>query len=146
MSHPYSEDPPPTGRVEDGERSLSSVGDLIGDISRDLSTLIRQEAELAKAELRESATTAGKGAGMLGGAGVAAHMVLLFLSIAAWWGLGHEIGHAWSAVVIALVWAIIAAVLAVVGRKKLNAVKGLPKTQETTKKIPDALTGNEEAR
>lgn len=48
-------------------RSLSNVGELFADISRDLSTLIRQETELAKAEMRQSATKAGKGAGMLGG-------------------------------------------------------------------------------
>ncbi len=46
-----------------------SIGDLLGDITRDLSTLMRQEVELAKAELRQSAKESGKGAGMLGAAG-----------------------------------------------------------------------------
>jgi hypothetical protein len=134
-------------RVDDAQpRSLSNVGELFADISRDLSTLIRQETELAKAELRESATRAGKGAGMLGGAGVAGHFVLLFLSITLWWGLGNEIGRAWSALVVALVWAVIAAVLASIGRREIKQVNGIPQTKETAREIPDALRGNEDKR
>ena len=140
MSH---QDP----RVDDpSARSLSNVGDIFADISRDLSTLIRQETELAKAEVRDSATRAGAGAGMLGGAGVAGHFVLLFLSIALWWGLGSAIGRGWSAVVVAVIWAVIAAVLAAMGRKKLKQVKGIPQTTETAREIPDALKGNEDKR
>jgi hypothetical protein len=131
---------------ESPPRSLSNVGELFADISRDLSTLIRQETELAKAELRESAARAGKGAGMLGGAGVAGHFVLLFLSITLWWGLGNEIGRAWSALVVAAVWAVVAAVLASIGRREMKQVKGIPQTTETAREIPDALKGNEEKR
>jgi hypothetical protein len=127
-------------------RSLSNVGDLFADISRDLSTLIRQETELAKAEMRQSASKAGKGAGMLGGAGVAGHFVLLFLSIALWWGLGNQIGRGWSALVVAVIWAVIAAVLASIGRRELKQVKGIPQTTQTAREIPDALKGNEENR
>ena len=134
-------------RVDDAQpRSLSNVGELFADISRDLSTLIRQETELAKAELRQSATRAGNGAGMLGGAAMAGHFVLLFLSITLWWGLGNEIGRAWSALVVALVWAVIAAVLASIGRREMKQVKGIPQTTETAREIPDALRGNEEKR
>ena len=131
---------------ETSTRSLSNVGDIFADISRDLSTLIRQETELAKAELRQSATRAGAGAGMLGGAGVAGHFVLLFLSIALWWGLGGAMGRGWSAVVVAVIWALIAAVLAATGRSKLKQVKGIPQTTATAREIPDALKGNEEQR
>ncbi|WP_406830632.1 phage holin family protein [Pedococcus sp. KACC 23699] len=125
-------------------RSLSNVGELFADISRDLSTLVRQEMELAKAEIRESATRAGKGAGMLGGAGVASYFVLLFLSIALWWGLGNEIGRAWAALVVAVVWAVIAGVLASIGRREIKQVKGIPQTTKTAREIPAALKGNEE--
>ena len=134
-------------RLDDPQaRSLSNVGELFADISRDLSTLIRQETELAKAEMRQSATKAGKGAGMLGGAGVAGHFVLLFLSIALWWGLGNEIGRGWSALVVAALWAIVAAVLAANGRRELKQVKGIPQTTQTAREIPDALKGNEDKR
>ena len=123
-----------------------SIGELFSAISADLSTLIRQELALAKAELRESATRAGAGAGLLGGAGYAAGMVLLFLSIAAWWGIGQWTGNAWSGVIVAVVWAIVAAILYAVGRGKLRQVEGVPQTTETAKKIPSALAGNEETR
>ena len=79
----------------------TSLGDLLGEVTRDLSTLIRQEIELAKAELKQSGTRAGKGGGMLAGAGVAGHFVLLFLSIALWYALGELMGLGWSAVVVA---------------------------------------------
>jgi hypothetical protein len=134
-------------RLDDPQpRSLGNVGELFSDISRDLSTLIRQETELAKAEMRESATRAGKGAGMLSGAGVAGHFVLLFLSIALWWGLGNEIGRGWSALVVAAVWAVVAAVLTAVGRREIKQVKGIPQTTQTAREIPDALKGNEDKR
>lgn len=134
------------GSGPETSRPLSSVGDIISDISENLSTLIRQEMELAKAELSDSATRAGKGAGMLGGAGIAGHFVLLFLSIGLWWWIGEGIGHGWSALIVAVLWAVVAAVLAAVGRSKLKEVKGMPKTASTAKKIPDALKGNEETR
>ena len=127
--------PPPVG-----DRSL---GDLISEITEDLSTLVRQELELAKAELAQTASRTGKGAGMLGGAAVAGYFVLLFASIALWWAIGSATGLGWSAVIVALIWAIVAAVLAAAGRASLRSVRGLPRTADSVKKIPDALKGNE---
>ena len=123
-----------------GDRSL---GDLISGVTQDLSTLVRQELELAKAEVQQSASRAGKGAGMLGGAGVAGYFVLLFLSIALWWAVGAGTGLGWSALIVAVIWGIIGAILYVVGRNSLKSVRGIPKTADTVKKIPDALKGNE---
>lgn len=134
------------GRGPEQQRPLSSVGDLLSEISSDISTLMRQEVELAKAEIRESATEAGKGAGMFTGAAVAGYLVVLFLSIALWWGLGGLIGRGWSAVVVALLWAGVAAVLAAAGRTEVRKIRGIPRTVETTREIPHALKGNEETR
>lgn len=128
-----------------------SLGDLLSEVSGDISTLVhqemelakdlmRQEVELAKAEVRESAATAGKGAGLLGGAAVGGYMVILFLSLALWIGIATLTGSlAWSAVIVAVIWAIIAAVLAVMGKKELKSVKGVPQTTETAKEIPETL-------
>ena len=124
----------------------TSLGDLLSEVTRDVSTLMHQEGELAKAEVKQSATRAGKGAGMLGGAGYAGHLTVLFLSFAAWWGLGHVIDIAWSAVLVAIVWGIVAAVLFVLGRKELRSVTGAPETVDSLKHIPDALKRNEENR
>ncbi|MCP1411779.1 hypothetical protein J3D46_001045 [Paenarthrobacter sp. A20] len=115
------------------------LGELLGDLTRDVSTLMRQEVELAKVELKESATKAGKGAGMLGGAAYAGHITVLFLSIALWWALGQLVGLGWSAVIVGVIWGIIAAVLATLGRKELNTIKGMPRTAQTVKEIPPAL-------
>ena len=123
--------------------SRASVGELFSDVAADLSTLIRQEMELAKAELRQSATRAGKGAGMLAGAGISGHMVLLFASVAAWWGIGDTTGHGWSALIVAGIWLIVAAILGLMGRREISAVPGVPQTAQTMKKIPDAIRGNE---
>jgi hypothetical protein len=135
-----------TGRLDPTVRppdSRPSVGELFSEVAEDLSTLMHQEVELAKAELRQSATRAGKGAGLLAGAGFGGYMVLLFASIAAWWGIGDAVGHGWSALIVAAVWLIVAAVLGLRGRREISAVPGVPQTAQTVKKIPDAVRGNE---
>ncbi len=128
------------------QAASTSLGDLLAEVSRDVSTLMRQEVELAKAEIRQSATRAGKGAGMYGGAAIAGWLAVLFLSIALWWGLGYLVGNAWSAVIVAVLWAIVAVVLALVGKKEFDEVRGMPDTVESVKKIPDTLKRNEENR
>lgn len=132
-----SDEAPPTAAHVKAE--TSSLGDLLADVTRDMSTLMRQEVELAKIELKQSATRAGKGSGLLAGAGVAGHFVLLFLSLALWWSLGLVMGLGWSGVVLAVIWAIVAAVLAAKGRKELDAIKGMPQTAQTLQEIPPTL-------
>jgi hypothetical protein len=123
--------------------SGQSVGQLLGEISQDLSNLMRQEVELAKAEIKTEVAKAGKGAGMLGGAGFAGYMLVLFASCAAWWGLGHVVDIAWAALIVTAIWAVIAAVLAVTGRATLKRVNPKPeRTIDTAKEIPPALKGN----
>jgi len=128
-----------------GAPPRQSVGELLGEVTSDLSTLLHQEIELAKAEARQSAKAAAKGGSMFAGAAVAGHFVLLFLSIALWWALGDAMDSwAWSAVIVAVIWAIVAAVLAARGRAESKRIAGLPKTADTVKKIPNALHGHEE--
>jgi hypothetical protein len=133
-------EPPPTAAHAKAE--TASLGDLLGDVTRDMSTLMRQEVELAKVELKQSATRAGKGSGMLAGAGIAGHFVLVFLSLALWWALGYLMGLGWSGVVVAIIWGIVGAVLASTGRKELKEIKGLPQTAETLQEIPPTLKPN----
>ncbi len=127
-----------------------SLGEISSDLLENASTLIRQEVELAKAELRQSASRTGKGAGLLGGAGVAGLFALTFASLAVWWALGVAIGSpgapalGWSGLILMLLYAVVAAILATLGRAKLKEVQGLPRTTETLKKIPNAVKGNEE--
>ncbi|WP_127573593.1 phage holin family protein [Georgenia faecalis] len=142
----------PAPRAASNDPQDASLGEIVGTITRDISTLMRQEVELAKVELKQSATQAGKGAGLFAGAGVAGNYVLLFLSLALWWVLGAWIGDGdavpalgWSALIVAIIWAVIAAVLASMGRKEAKRAKGMPQTADTVKKIPDALKGQEHA-
>jgi hypothetical protein len=134
----------PTPSEEKAART--SLGDLLGEVTRDLSTLMRQEIELAKAELTQSAKQTGKGAGLLSGAGYAALMAIFFLSIALWWGLGHLIDNGWSAVVVAVIWGIIGLVLYSMGKKEMKKIKGAPRTVDSIKQVPEALKRNEENR
>jgi uncharacterized membrane protein YqjE len=133
-----------TAGADDGraDQSSASVGALISEVTSDLSTLMRQELELAKAEVKQEASKTGKAAGMLGGAGFAGYMVLLFLSIALWWALSNSMDQGWAALIVAAVWAVIGAVLFVLGRNRLRDVNPKPeRTVETLKEVPDALKG-----
>src|SRR5690242_14640976 len=122
--------------------SRASVGELIGEVTRDMSTLMRQELALAKAEVKEEAVKAARAGGMLGAAGFAGYMVLLFASIALWWGLANVMDQGWAALIVTGVWAVIGAVLFVVGRRRLSDVNPTPEqTVETVKELPDALKG-----
>src|SRR3982751_3559020 len=121
----------------------TSVGQLMGEVAKDLSTLMRQELELAKVEVKAEAAKAGKGAGLMGAAGFAGYMVLLFLSIALWWALSHLVGHSWSALIVAVIWGVIAAVTFVMGRKKFREVNPKPeRTVDTLQQVPSALKPN----
>jgi predicted butyrate kinase (DUF1464 family) len=133
---------PTVGNHRHADVGSASVGELITDVSRDLSMLMRQELELAKAEVKTEVTKTGKAAGMLGGAGFAGYMVLLFLSIALWWALANVIDQAWSALIVAVIWAVIAGVLFVSGRSTLRTVSPKPeRTVDTVKQVPEALKG-----
>lgn len=115
--------------------SDTSVGELVGQVANDLSQLVRQEMALAKAELREEAKKAGKGAGMLGGAGLAGYFVLLFLSLTLMWALAEGMKLWLAALIVTILWGIVAAVLFVVGKKKLAEVK--PKPEQTVASVKE---------
>ncbi|MBO3744398.1 phage holin family protein [Actinoplanes flavus] len=114
--------------------SQTSIGEIIGNISDDLSQLFRQEVALAKAEIRQEAVKAGKAGGMLGGAAFAGYLAVVLLSFALVFGLANVIDAGWAALIVAFVWAVIGAVLYSGGRKKLKTVDPVPRrTTETLK-------------
>ena len=125
-----------------GHRADASVGELVGEVSRDLSLLMRQELELAKAEIKQEMTKTAKAAGMFGGAGFAGYMVLLFASVALWWALSLAVNRAVAAVIVAVIWGIIGAVLYSAGRRQMREVHPKPeRTAETLQEIPGTLKG-----
>jgi len=122
--------------------SGASVGELVGSITKDISTLMRQELDLAKAEVKHEAIKSGKAAGLYGAAGFAGYMVLLFASIAGWWGLANLMDQGWAALIVTGVWAVIGAVTYSAGRRQARQIHPTPeRTVETVKEIPDALKG-----
>jgi tetrahydromethanopterin S-methyltransferase subunit G len=130
--------------VPQGQDQEISLGERLGNVTRDLSTLMQQEVALAKAEVKQSGSQLGKGVGLLAGAGIGGFFVLLFLSVSLWWAIGNGTGRGWAALIVAIVWAIVAYVLLTVGRKELKRVRGLPTTADTLGKIPNAVKGKEE--
>ena len=116
-----------------------TLGELVAGMTADVGTLVRKEMELAKAELREEARTTGKAAGMLGAAGLAGHMTLLFLSFALAWGLSEIVPEGVAFLIVGLVWAAVAAVLGLSGRQRLAEAKGPEKTVEEVKEDAEWL-------
>lgn len=112
-----------------------SVGELIGEVTSDLSKLMRQEIDLAKVELKAEATKAGKGAGMLAGAGVAGNLMLVFLSLALVYLLNYLMPLWLAALIVAILWGVAAAVLATRGRKQLAEVN--PKPEQTVETLKE---------
>ena len=68
----------------------------------------------------------------------------MFLSLAAVFGLANWVGYGWAAVIVAVVWAIIAAIMASVAKKQFKSAKGMPQTAETIKEIPPTFNPKEE--
>jgi len=72
-------------------------------------------------------------------------MTVLFLSIALWWGLANVMDSGWAALIVAVIWGVVAAVLYTTGRAKLRQVHPRPdRTVETLSNVPDALKAGEE--
>ncbi|MBV7700553.1 phage holin family protein [Streptomyces sp. TRM70350] len=133
MSSIYPQSPGAGGRGETGPDR--SAGELLSAVTSDLQTLFRQEVELAKSEIREEGAKAGKAAGMYGGAGFGGYMVALFLSLAAVFGLANVMDAGWAALIVAAVWAVIAAVLYMMGRSRMREVS--PKLEQTVQTLKE---------
>ncbi|GID29705.1 phage holin family protein [Paractinoplanes brasiliensis] len=121
-------------RVADEEVAETPVGEMIGNISNDLSQLFRQEVELAKAELKQEAAKAGKAGGMLGGAAFAAYLAVVLLSFALVFALDAVMPAGWAALIVAVLWGVIGGVLYVNGKNKLKTVDPMPRRTVDTLK------------
>ena len=118
--------------------SEQSLGELVATATRDLSTLVHKEVELAKVEIKREVVAAGKGAGLFGGAGFAGLFAMIFLSIALAYGIGNLLGDdapklGLGFLVVGLIYLVAAAVLALTGKKKISQVGPPEKTIETVK-------------
>jgi MFS family permease len=117
-----------------GDQRERPIGELVKDLSSQTSTLVRQEIELARAELQQKGKLAGKGAGMLGGAAVAAVLALGALTAGLVALLDTAMATWVAALIVMALWAIVALVLAKAGQKSLQkATPPVPQTIETVK-------------
>jgi Putative Actinobacterial Holin-X, holin superfamily III len=120
-----------SGRPVDGEATL---GALFATASRDLSSLVRDEVALAKAELRRDAKNGAKGGAMFGAAAFLVLLAVILLSIAAAYGLVAAGLHpGWAFLIVAAVYLIVAGVLALVGKKAVAKVGPPKRTIRTSK-------------
>jgi hypothetical protein len=119
--------------VQDDPRERG-IGELVKDLAGQTSMLVRQEIKLAQAEVTEKGKVAGRGAGMLAGAGVAALLMLATLTAVLVVALASALPLWLAALIVTLLWGVVAAVLAQSGRKALQAATPpAPQTVETLK-------------
>lgn len=115
---PPSAATPPTG---DADRSVT---ELVFDVGERVSLLVREEVQLAKAEVTEKLTTLGKGAGVGIAAGVFLIAALMMLLHAFAWLINDIFGFTsavWLGFLIeAVIWIIVAAIAALVAKKLLE--------------------------
>jgi Putative Actinobacterial Holin-X, holin superfamily III len=130
--------------VPETDAGTKSIGDALGDVTRDLSLLFQQEVALAKAEVRQTVNRSGQAAGMFAAAAIAGFLFVLFLSLALWEALSDSTGRGWGAVIVAVIWLVAGLVLSLVARAQMKKVSGLPQTTETVRQVPNALKGHEE--
>jgi hypothetical protein len=119
--------------VEGAESSAPSLGELVGTATRDLSELLRKEVELAKLEIKQEVATAGKGAGLLGSAGAAALLGLLFLEVSLAFALGRLVPLGAGFAIVGGLHLLVAAALAVTGKASLSRLGPPRRTIETVK-------------
>jgi uncharacterized membrane protein YqjE len=122
------------GPPYDQPGSDQSLGDLFGNLTSDLSELVRSEMELARVEIREEAAKAGRAAGLLGAGGLIAYLGVGLMAMAAAWGLAEVVDAGWAFLIVGVVIATIGVVLVMKGRDQLGDVQPVPEeTVETLK-------------
>ena len=121
-----------------------TLGKLVMDAQRDISSLVSKEIQLAKSELKISVKHGGVGIGLFAGAAFIALLAIIMLSVAFayflnWNGEGLDL-H-WAFLVVFFVYVLIAALLAYIGLRQVKKVKAPERAIEQGRQIPQALKG-----
>ena len=121
-----------------------TLGKLVMDAQRDISSLVSKEIQLAKSELKVSVKHGGVGVGLFAGAAFIALLAIIMLSVAFayflhWNGDGLDL-H-WAFTVVFVVYVLIAALLAYIGLRQVKKVKAPERAIEQGRQIPQALKG-----
>ena len=121
-----------------------TLGKLVMDAQRDISSLISKEIQLAKSEIKVSVKHGGTGIGLFAGAAFIGLLAIIMLSVAFayflhWNGAGLDL-H-WAFTVVFVVYVLIAALLAYIGLNQVKKVKAPERAIEQGRQIPQALKG-----
>lgn len=131
-----------------GTDTEPTIGRLVADASRDISTLVSKEIELAKKELKVSVTNGGVGIALFAAAGFLGVLAIIIFSIALayfihWNGSGLSL-H-WAYLIVFGLYVALAALLVFIGVKKVKKVKAPERAIAQGKLIPNALKGKTKA-
>ena len=120
-----------------------TIGGLVIDVSRDISTLVSQHIELAKSELKVSIKHGGVGAGLFAAAAFIGVLAIIMLSVAIAYFI-HMTGLdlAWCFLIVFVLYVALAGLLAFIGVKQVKQVKAPERTIEQGKQLPAALKGH----
>jgi len=122
-----------TNSATEPKRPDMSLGELFGEMTSEVGTLIRKELELAKVEGREEVKRAAAAGGMFAGAGLGAWLALLFASFALAWLLDEAMHIALAFLLVGVLWGVIALILLGTAKRKAKEIEPLPQTRETIK-------------
>ena len=123
-------------RTDDPTQPLepdASLSDLLSRLSTDFGDLLSTQLELAKVEIKEEVSRAGRSAAMLGGGALTGYLALILLAFAAAWGLSEVMPEGVAFLIVGVVVAAIAAYLLMTGRERMREVRPVPETTETLK-------------
>jgi len=123
-----------SGLQTEPARPDKSLGELVAEMTGEISALMRKEVELAKVEIKEEVGRAGKAGGMLGAGAGAGYFALLFVSLALAWLLDQAMPIALAFLIVGVLYGIAAAILIPRGREQMKRVDPVPhRTVETLK-------------
>jgi len=125
---------PQSASPTEPKQADKSLGQLVGEMSAELSSIMRAEVQLAKVELKDEVAKAGKAGGMFGAGAVTGYFALLFASLALAWLLDQAMPIALAFFLVAALYGVAAGVLISRGRTEMKQVDPVPhQTVETLK-------------
>ena len=130
-----------SNQVQDSD---PTIGRLVHDASRDISTLIQKEIQLAKSELKVSVQAGGIGIGLFAAAGFIAVLAVIMLSVAIAYFInwnGHGLALHWAFLIVFGFYLLLAGLLVFVGIRKVKQVRAPERAIDQGREIPKALKG-----